>query len=245
MTTTILAVSTSSPRGSIAVIRGDRVLSSVTYEGGTAHAERLFAAIDAAMVEAGVTRADLGAIACDVGPGSFTGVRVGLAACQGIAVGLAVPVVGVGSLEAMAFAARGREGAHAVLAVLDARKDEVFAAIHDGEGVAVWGPRHLPRDEVAVLATARADHAPAALIVGGVLAEMPADVIALLGTPLRAPEVDLPDAVAIGRAAAIRLGRGPASAFDPALLEPVYVRAPDAKPMVDPPPDPPPDERPV
>lgn len=240
MTPILLAVSTSSPRGSVAVIRGDRVLSSVTYEGGTEHAERLFAAIDAAMTEAGVTRGDLGAVACDVGPGSFTGVRVGLAACQGIAVGLSIPAVGVGSLEAMAFAARESEGGAAVLAVLDARKGEVFAAIHDRDGVAVWGPRHLPREEVAALAAARAEHAPAAVVVGEVLAEMPGDVAAVVGAPIRARALDLPDAVAIGRAAAIRLGDGPA-AFDPALLEPVYVRAPDARPMADAPPD----ERPV
>lgn len=235
MTPIVLAVSTSSPRGSAAVIRGARVLSSVTYDGGTEHAERLFAAIDAAMTEAGVTRGDLGAVACDVGPGSFTGVRVGLAACQGIAVGLGVPAVGVGSLEAMAFAARESEGASAVLAVLDARKGEVFAAIHDRDGIAVWGPRHLPREEVAALASARAEHA--AVVVGEVLATLPGDVAAVLGAPIRARALDLPDAVAIGRAAAIRLGEGPAAAFDPALLEPVYVRAPDARPMADAPPD--------
>ena len=123
-----------------------------------------------------------------------------------------------------------------VLAVIDARKGEVFAAIHGADGAVVWGPRHLPREEAASLVAVRAEHAPGCLVVGEVLAELPAELVAPLGPVLRGPELDLPHAAAIGRAAAIRLGREPAAAFDPALLDPVYVRAPDAKPMADPPP---------
>src|SRR5690606_32392561 len=102
----LLAVSTSSPRGTVAVARDGAILSRVAYDGGTSHAERLFAVIEEALSAAGIGKGELDALACDVGPGSFTGVRVGVATCQGIALGLDRPVVGIGSLEAMAYAAR-------------------------------------------------------------------------------------------------------------------------------------------
>lgn len=223
----ILAVSTSSPRGTVALVDGERVLARVVYDGGTAHAERLFAAIDDAMAQAGAERSDLHAVACDVGPGSFTGVRVGVCACQGIAVALGLPAIGVGSLEAMAGAARDGAVGATVVAVLDARKGEVFAAIVAADGGGLWGPVHLPRDEAAAaIASARATRAPGAVVVGEVVTTLDG-----LGDPQRGEALDLPDAVLVGRLAAGRLGAAAPGSLDAALLEPLYVRAPDARPM--------------
>jgi tRNA threonylcarbamoyladenosine biosynthesis protein TsaB len=224
----LLAVSTSSARGTVAVVRGDALLARVAYDGGTSHAERLFGALDEALARAGVSRADLGAIACDVGPGSFTGVRVGVAACQGISLALGVPAVGVGALEAMCRGARDAGFTSAVVAVLDARKGEVFAAIHDAAGATLWGPVHLPRDESPAIEAARLGLAPDAVVVGEV-----ATTLVGLPPPLRGDALDLPDAEAVAREALDRLARGDAAGHDPALLSPLYVRAPDAKPSAD------------
>src|SRR4051812_25416291 len=101
----VLALSTSTPRGSVAVVDDGAVLASVAYVDLKSHAERIFGSIDLALAKAGLERSTIAAVACDLGPGSFTGVRVGVASAKGIALALGVPVFGVSSLEVMAAAA--------------------------------------------------------------------------------------------------------------------------------------------
>jgi tRNA threonylcarbamoyladenosine biosynthesis protein TsaB len=231
----VLSASTSSPRGTVAIALDGAIVARVAYDGGTSHAERIFTAIDGAMAQAGVARGDLTALACDVGPGSFTGVRVGVASLKGIAVALGLPVVGVGALEAMAFAAATDAGGRDVLAVVDARKGEVFAAAYDTSLSAGWGPEHVARADVGRLgevATSRG-----ALVVGEVVVELVG--LAPPPGPRRAEvctdAMDLPDAAAIAVLATSRLASlsavDAARRFDAALLDISYVRAPDAKPL--------------
>ena len=228
----LLAISTSTPRGSAAVFDGDRLLGASVYTDLAGHAERNFLAAAEALGAAGLTAASIEAFACDIGPGSFTGVRVGVAAAKGMAIGRAAPLAGVGSLEAMAADAfaRGRAGPQdIVVAALDAKKQELFLAGFDAAGAVCWAPRHVPRAEVAALVLA----GPGASLPSGgllrVVGEVAAEDPALAPYLLRAPSTDLPDAVAVGRVA---LGRLLADGgFDPELVEPLYVRPPDAKPM--------------
>ncbi|MRG95992.1 tRNA (adenosine(37)-N6)-threonylcarbamoyltransferase complex dimerization subunit type 1 TsaB [Polyangium spumosum] len=229
----LLAISTSTPRGSAAVFDGDRLLGASVYTDLAGHAERIFLAAAEALAAAGAAAASIEAFACDIGPGSFTGVRVGVAAAKGMALGRGAPLAGVGSLEAMAADAftSGRAGPHdLVVAALDAKKQELFLAAFDATGAVCWAPRHVPRAEAAalVLAGPGASLPPGGLlrVVGEVAAEDPA----LAPYLLRAPSFDLPDAVAVGRVALGRLAAG-ADRFDPELVEPLYVRPPDAKPM--------------
>ena len=221
----VLGLSTSSARGSVSVLRESTLLAHIVYDGGTSHAETIFSVLDRSLAAAGVTTSGLDAIACDVGPGSFTGVRVAVAASQGIALALAIPAVGVQSLAAMAFAARARQAGRSVLAVLDARKGEVFAALFDVRGTCVWGPTHRPSAEPDDLIALVAQHD--ALVVGEMGSRVPG-----LPDPVRGDDLDLPDAAMVARAAGVMLAAHPPAAFDAALLEPVYVRAPDARPMV-------------
>jgi len=224
----VLSMSTSSPRGTVAIARDSRILARVAYDGGTSHAERLFAVIDEAMAHAGITRAEIDALACDIGPGSFTGVRVGVASAKGIAVALSIPVVGVGSLESMAHAAASIAAGRDVIAVVDARKGEVFAGAYDTALRPTWGPRHLGRDQASTLGDLAIERA--ALVVGAVVTELSG-----LAPPPRAADLDLPDASSIALLAILRLaGLTSVEArmrFDAALLEATYVRAPDARPM--------------
>jgi len=93
----------------------------------TTHSEALLAMIDEAFVAASVAPADVDAVACGAGPGSFTGLRIGLATCKGLCFALGKPLVMVSSLAAMA--ARAPDGR--VCATLDAFKGEVYAALYD------------------------------------------------------------------------------------------------------------------
>jgi len=227
----ILALSTSTPRGSAVVIADGEILGTGGYVDLQGHAERIFEAIDAALAAAGLDRGALAAIACDKGPGSFTGVRVGVASAKGIALGLGVPLAGVVSLEAMAAAAFGEGAATAedvVLAAIDAKKDEVFLAAYalvDGVVRDLAPPRCAPRaaDSLTIPGETRR-----IVIIGEVVASIdPAPPVLV-----RSPALDLPDAAWVGRLAAARLAKGADS--DPALLEPLYVRPPDAKPLATP-----------
>ena len=227
----ILALSTSTPRGSAVVLEGDHVLGTGGYVDLQGHAERIFEAVDGALLAAGLARGDLAAIACDQGPGSFTGVRVGVASAKGIALGLGVPLAGVISLEAMAAAAFAEGAAAAgdvVLAAIDAKKDEVFLAAYalvDGVARALTEPRCAPRTAAALTMP---EETRRIVLVG----EVVASIEPLPPGLVRGPALDLPDAAWVGRLAAIRLAAG--EACDPALLEPLYVRPPDARPLATP-----------
>jgi tRNA threonylcarbamoyladenosine biosynthesis protein TsaB len=153
---TILALSTSTPHGSVAVVEDDRVLAEAAHDDPRGHAEHLFALVDDVLARAGRSRADLRLVACDLGPGSFTGVRIAVASAKGIAVGLGLPLAGVVSLEAMAAQARaemagaGRpDGERLLVAVaIDAKKEELYVAVYGGEEV-LLAPSHLPIADVA------------------------------------------------------------------------------------------------
>jgi len=218
---TILALTTSTPRASVALVDGDRVLAELSYDDPRGHAERVFTLVDEALLAAGRTRADIHLVACDLGPGSFTGVRIAVASAKGIAVGLGVPLVGVVSLEAMAAQALSIHGAPAlVAAAIDAKKDELYVALYDGERE-LLAPCHLPCADVAARITELAAGRPLVSIV---------DAATFAGfAPGAARALVLaPSAVWVAHLAAARALRG--TAPDPADVVPLYVRAPDAVP---------------
>ncbi len=114
----------------IAIVRDGARLASLA-EGGRDQAARLLPAIETVLGEAGVGRRDLSLIAVTIGPGSFTGVRVGLAAARGLAVGLGVPLAGLATTSVLLAQAtpRGR----AVVAAIDSRLGDWFCAIAEGQ----------------------------------------------------------------------------------------------------------------
>ena len=169
-------------------------------------------------------RHNLRSLACDVGPGSFTGVRVGVASAKGIAMGLDLPLLGVISLEAMAAAAFALGAAgpeEGVAAAIDAKKGELFLAAHDGAGTALVAPctRAVGPDAFVLPA------APGRrwVVVGEIAAGIALPAAMRLA---RGEAFDLPDAAWIGRLALGRLGAGERP--DPGGVEPLYVRPPDA-----------------
>ena len=125
----ILAVDTSTLHAGACLWRDGRVLAE-RRRLVTTHSEALLAMIDELFVEASVAPADVDAIACGAGPGSFTGLRIGLATAKGLCFALEKPLVLISSLAALA--ARAPDGR--VCATLDALKGEVYAGLYDVQG---------------------------------------------------------------------------------------------------------------
>jgi tRNA threonylcarbamoyladenosine biosynthesis protein TsaB len=216
----ILGLSTATPRGSVALVRDGESLASTDYEDEKRHAERIFGSIDDVLSRVGVTRSDIDAVACDIGPGSFTGVRVGVATAKGIGFALGVPVVGVCGLEAMARAAHAATPGHKwVVALLDGRRGETFYAAYDDAGVAFIEPAHAPVAQTMDALGPAVDD-PSTLYCGRFAGEL------ALSDERRVVHVDadLPSAAWIARIGAERIGQANE-------IEPLYVRAPDAKPQ--------------
>jgi tRNA threonylcarbamoyladenosine biosynthesis protein TsaB len=182
---------------------------------GKGHAEHLMAVIEAALKAAGAGYGDLAAVAVSVGPGSFTGLRVGVSTARGLALALKIPAIGVTTLEARAAEAAAAFPGRAVLAALDAGREEIHAALYDGALVLTYGPA------VATLAEAAA----MALDTGAVLAGTAAPRIAeAVG---RAFDIGPVAATAdIATYARLAAAKGPGE-----KPKPLYLRGADAKPQ--------------
>jgi len=122
----LLAVETATRVMSVALLDGERVVAEIAGDDERVHSERLLPAIDRLLELAGVSLAEVGAFAVSIGPGSFTGLRIGLATLKAFALDEARPVAPVSTLAALCAAAAGARGP--VVALLDARRGEVYAA---------------------------------------------------------------------------------------------------------------------
>lgn len=131
----ILGIETATERVGVSIGGHDGVVASFQITRGRRHAETLVPAIEFVCREADVTLAEIGAIAVDVGPGLFTGMRVGIATAKAMAAALEVPVITATSLELLALAVA--EDDRVVVPVVDARKGEVFFSMYRGDDTAV------------------------------------------------------------------------------------------------------------
>lgn len=131
----------------------DRELGRKVLDLGRGHAEHLMAVIEAALSAAGKTYADLRSIAVSVGPGSFTGLRVGVATARGLALALKIPAIGVTTLEALATEARQTFPQRPVLVVLDGGRGEIHGALYDEAGKLSRGPAAITLEEAAAMAS--------------------------------------------------------------------------------------------
>jgi tRNA threonylcarbamoyladenosine biosynthesis protein TsaB len=203
----ILAIETSSLRGSVAFVDGDGVALELEHQRENAHGETILPLIERGFSELGWERGGVDRVAVGVGPGSFTGLRVGIAIAQGLSEGWSVPLIGVPSLQAMALAAPAERGRQRCV-LLDARKGELFAAVYAPDGTELVPVRLIPVAHAAVTALAPAGDV---LYLGNGTALLPE-----LPDVFRAPETDSPHARYIA-AAARRAEPG-------RLVVPLYVR---------------------
>jgi tRNA threonylcarbamoyladenosine biosynthesis protein TsaB len=207
----VLGIETSSRRGTVALVEGDRVIAALATEVPGGHAPHLLGLVERALATAGWAKTALDRIAVGTGPGSFTGIRVGVALGQGIALGLGRPVVGVCSLQAMARALpETTPGTRC--AVVDARRGDVFCAEYDAEHAELRTPAAVRRDELAAWLAAAGSHV--------VLGEAAVPLVAA-GAVWRSELTDLPHAAGVALVGAVLVPEmAPAEAF--------YVRPPDA-----------------
>jgi tRNA threonylcarbamoyladenosine biosynthesis protein TsaB len=140
---TLLAIDTAAPRLALALLRENDRIDTLVEDMATGQAERLFPALDELLARAGLTYADLTRIAVTTGPGSFTGLRIGLSAARGLALALEIPVLGIPSLTALSLPAP----AYPLAVLLDARRGEAYFQAFAGPAIPMSAPALLPMDE--------------------------------------------------------------------------------------------------
>lgn len=126
----ILGIDTSTPIGSVALIDGESLVAEHTLNIVKAHSSRLMPAIDTVLKWGDITAEELDGCAVGIGPGSFTGIRIGIATIKSLCYALDKPIVGVSTLEAIAYNLRWTEGL--ICPILDARRNESYGAIFRG-----------------------------------------------------------------------------------------------------------------
>ena len=239
-----LAVDTTTNRGSFALARNRRVIEETSGDPGLTHGERLPGVLCTLLARQGMTTADVDRYAVALGPGSFTGLRVGIATVQGLALAHGRPVVGIPVLDILVdVAAQGAGNGSApdlIVPWVDARRGEVFSALYEPD------PRGAPADGTAAGQGWRELEAP--------VSALPAVVLERWGDRLRHGSAwVIGDGVAASRSLLdARLGPGSRQldatprlagvmaamavqapwrdrAGAPHALQPVYVRRPDAE----------------
>ncbi|SDE61166.1 tRNA (adenosine(37)-N6)-threonylcarbamoyltransferase complex dimerization subunit type 1 TsaB [Rhodospira trueperi] len=211
----LLALDTSGRACGVCVWHDGAVLARADRAMEHGHAEALAPMAGQVLADAGLSVQDLAAIAVTVGPGSFTGLRVGLAFSRGLALAAGCPVLGFASTAVLAVMAAPTEPRDAPIAVIvDARRAEVFLHLFDSGALSMGDPVSLPPDR----ALAMVPNGPVRLFGDGVgLLPMPLPPGALIAPDAARP----PDPAALAEFAATHPGQaGPP--------RPLYVRAPDA-----------------
>jgi tRNA threonylcarbamoyladenosine biosynthesis protein TsaB len=185
------------------------------------HAEALMPLIARVIKQAGIAFASLDRVAVTTGPGSFTGLRVGLSAARGIALAADKPVVGVTTLTAYAAPVVSRNGEQPVISAIDARHDQVYFQVVSGNGGSLIGPR------VAAIEEALGASRFGALWLVGNAAKILADRWPVgAAPPFKVEAQPAPDIAWVAwLGAAVNPNTAPARPF--------YLRAPDAKPQKD------------
>jgi tRNA threonylcarbamoyladenosine biosynthesis protein TsaB len=212
--TTIIAIETSTELASAALLHNDQVIARQA-SGAQTHSQSVLPMVQNLLLEAGLSLVQCDAVAFGAGPGSFTGVRTACGIAQGLAFGADLPVVAVGTLLAMAEACREQFGAANVLALLDARMEEVYWAQYrfDGEWRTVVDPTLSP--------VTRIESAEPAIMCGNALAAYEAAFLRFPASVERRPSV-MPHARQIARLGQISCVQGK---FVPARdAQPVYLR---------------------
>ncbi|MDW3216195.1 MAG: tRNA (adenosine(37)-N6)-threonylcarbamoyltransferase complex dimerization subunit type 1 TsaB [Ilumatobacteraceae bacterium] len=219
----ILGIETATEQVGVAIGGHEGVIATFEVARGRRHAEILTPAIEFVCRQADIEIEEIGCIAVDTGPGLFTGMRVGLASAKALALALRIPVIGISSLDLLAFPCRHTD--RVVVPVIDARKAEVFWAMYrqvPGGVQQVSAPTVGPVADLVADLLARSQDV---LCVGDGAERYRAEIIDGYRCEISAP-------VHPSAAALVQLAHAKALREEwvrPDELEPVYLRAPDAQ----------------
>jgi tRNA threonylcarbamoyladenosine biosynthesis protein TsaB len=185
------------------------------------HAQRLLAMCEELLAQAAIRWSDVGRIGVGVGPGTFTGLRIGVATGRALAQATGAELVAVSTLETLGTAARAEMPGHAVIAAVDARRGEAFAAAFDAGGERLAAPAALAPESLAALADPQ--HAPWLAAGDGAVRFRDRLEPALVSVPHDGSRIHLVDAAALCELAAT------GDPVDRERLVPEYLRRPDAE----------------
>ena len=233
----VLALDTTTREGSVALVDRHHIVEERRGDAARSHAERLPGELVQLAGAHGLSVGGIDLFAVAAGPGSFTGLRIGIATIQGLALTTGRRIVAVSALEALAHSGGTAPGT-LVAAWMDARRQDVFTALYEITDAAVFSPERLVEVEgpsvgnpVATLSRWRSQIRDASVLFVGDGATLYADAIDIFSRDAPAGWKMLPQtpllAGAIGRMALARAERG--DTIDPAAVHPLYVRRPDAE----------------
>ena len=226
--TWILALDTSHPTGSVAVVADGEIAGEIVFDASETHSATLMPAIDACLCASKRTIPGIDLFAVVSGPGSFTGLRIGLATVKAFAAIRRRPVAAVGSLELLAAAIPFAPVP--VVPLIDARRGEVYAAAYDtaaGTPSPLLDPCAASPKDVPALLAASGIAGPVVLCGSGAVRYADQLRAALPpGTAFAGPRWAVPSAALL---AALAAERPPVPYGELAALEPVYIRPPDAR----------------
>ncbi len=221
----ILAMETSGMSGSIALLAGSRCIGEHSLHTRLTHSRRLLQGISGLMADTGIDWPEINALAISIGPGSFTGLRIGLATAKGLAFASGIPMIGVASLDGLA--AQFRFLPMQLCPIFDARKQEVWSALYrcDNNGI----PQRIS-EYLAIPPAALVERITEPTLFVGDGLDLYRDMITQqLGELARfAPEtIYFPRAAAIGLLAVMMYNKG--EFLDPATATPLYIRPSEAE----------------
>ncbi|MGQ0734313.1 MAG: tRNA (adenosine(37)-N6)-threonylcarbamoyltransferase complex dimerization subunit type 1 TsaB [Acidobacteriota bacterium] len=231
----VLALDTTTRSGSVAITHDGNVLSVIEGDEQRTHGERLPGEIALALKGAALAPERIDLLVVASGPGAFTGLRIGLAAVQGLAMVLHRPVIGVSALDALAAHAwpRLRDSAGESLTIwMDAQRGEVFSATYDpapggpAEGCRLRGPA-IVGHPAAVLAAQAETARPSSVFAGD--GALRYEAVLREWSNLRLTLIPPPTALAPYLARLGSRGAGDGNAGAPHTLQPLYIRRPDAE----------------
>ncbi len=220
----ILGIETSTPVCSVALVEDDRILVRYTLNLGTHHSERLLPMIQQALADTGIVMGDLDGIAVASGPGSFTGLRIGMSTAKGLCLGGELPILPVSTLAGLALGAASSN--MPTYAMLDARRDSVYIggySLTNGELNCDYS------DSVGLLSELITKLPVPALFVGEGAMVYQSYLVEMLGNKAFFPHRSFhsPDAGSIALLGAMMKSRG--AEGDVESAEPEYLRRSDAE----------------
>jgi tRNA threonylcarbamoyladenosine biosynthesis protein TsaB len=220
----LLGIETSTARSSVAIVEDDRVLASASLGVARRHGEFLAPAIHFCLQQAAVGVDRLAGVAVGVGPGLFTGLRVGIATAQTLAAALQLPVVGLSGLDVLALQARYTS--RPICAAIDARRGELFWAFYRAVPGGVQRDGELMLGHADKLAAEIEANGDDVLVVGdGAIAYR--DRLEATGAQLAGPDIAWPDAADLAELALPKFLREETQR--PEQLAPVYLRQADVQ----------------